>query len=229
MKKSAAILFSALLLAAAAVNAETSIYETGFETSDKFQPGALDLSGSPWKTSGAYPFEIKASSGDGHGLILESATEKAGEGSRAWVTDIDFKTASKITVEMDVKAVRSGTVGYQANIHLGNFEGQPKTKSEGTAALVSLRGSGRMVAFDGDAERELKSFKDGEWLHLRIDADSDAKTYSVAVDGETLASDLAFRDPATTGIASFGLTHYSGTELTTPCSMAIDNLKITGQ
>lgn len=227
MKKTAAILCSAFLLAAAATNAETVIYETGFEPADKFQTGALEQSGETWKTSGDYPFEIKDAGSDGKGQILESASDNAGSGSRAWIKGVDFKGSDKVSVEMDVRPVRSGALGYQANIHLGNFEDAPKTKPEGTAVLISIRGSGRMITFDGETEHELKSVKDGEWIHLRIDADGNAKTFSVAVNGEPVASDLAFHDPQAGWITALGFTHYSGSETKNACSMAVDNVKIT--
>lgn len=229
MKTPLALFSAVLLLTATYASAETVIYETGFEPSDKFQPGALENSGGTWKTNGDYPFGIKDAGSDSQGQILESATDKAGAGSRAWITGIDFKGADKVSVEMDVRAVRSGAPGYAANIHLGNFEDAPKVGPQGTAALISMRGSGRMVIFNGETETDIKGFKDGEWIRLRIDADPIAKKYSVAVDGETVASDLDFRDPATADISALGFTHYSASDARVPCSMAVDNVKITAQ
>ncbi len=228
MKTSRLIFCAALMLAIPSVHAETVIYETGFEPADKFQIGALEQSGETWKTSGDYPFEIKDAGSDGKGQIMESASDNAGSGSRAWINGVDFKGSNKVSVALDVRRVRSGALGHQANIHLGNFEDAPKTKPDGTAVLISIRGSGRMIAFDGETEHELKTeVKDGEWLQLRIDADGDAKTFAVSVNGEPVASDLAFRDPQAGWITALGFTHYSGSEAMNSCSMAVDNVKIT--
>lgn len=228
MKNFLLTLCVALFVCVSTTMAETVIYETGFESSDNFQAGPLDKSGATWISRGeAYPFEIKDGGEGGHGQILESAGDKAGEGSRAWISGIDFKGAGKVSVEFDIRAMRSGAPGYQANIHLGNFEGAPKVGPQGSAALVSLRGSGQMVVYAGDTPSEVKSFKDGEWMRVRIDADVATKKYSVSVNGDPVASDLDFRDPATENISSFGFTHYSASEALSPFSMGVDNVKIT--
>lgn len=220
----AAMLIGSLLYAAA----ESVIYETGFESAQGFQPGPLHETAGDWGSEGGYPFVIADGGASGKdGQVLESSAADAGEAGRAWLRNVDFKGAEKITVEMEVMAQSSGSAGYQANIQLGEFENRPKTKAEGTAAQVSLRGSGKIVVFDGDTEKELGEFKSGEWIKLRIEADHATKKWSVAVNDAAPVADINFRDNQVFRSNAFGLTHYSGSDAKRPCSMTVDNVKIS--
>lgn len=219
------------LLSATVVAANASeIYSTAFEEQDGFQLGPLDSASSKWATDGPYPFVIVDGTHQGrNSQILESTSANNDEASRVWLSDVDFGGADKVVVELDIMALPSGGKGYQANIQLGEFSGKPKTTMHGTAAQVSLRGSGRIVAFDGQAETEIAKYAMGEWIKLRIETDHSTQKYSVSVNGETVGEDLNFRDPTVFRSRGLGFTHYSGMEGTQPFAMALDNISITAQ
>lgn len=228
MKMNKAIVYTALLLAAPCMlRAESAAYATGFESADGSQPGPLDEASGNWGTRGGYPFAIVDGSASGRsGQILESATDEAGDAARAWIRNVDFPSSDKVAVEMDVRAVDSGATGYQANIQVGDFKEMPKTGAQGTAVQISMRGSRKIMVFDGDVEKEIGTFVPGEWIRLRIEADNTAKKFSVAVNDADAVTDINFRDPQVPQCTALGFTHYSGASLLSPCSMSVDNVKI---
>lgn len=215
-----------VLMSAAAIG-ETPIYATGFESNEGFQIGPMGPETANWATVGPYAFAVNDGSNYGRdGQILESTAPQSDEGSRLWLSGVDFRDANKVVVELDMLALPSGGSGYQANLQLGDFPEKPKTGMVGTAAQISLRGSGRVVAFDGENEKEIGRYVPGEWVKLRIEADHSSKTYSVTVDNGPPAANLNFRDPEVVRSQSLGFTHYSGTNVEQPFAMALDNLKI---
>jgi hypothetical protein len=228
MKKHLTILTILCAGTASLAVAESPIYSTGFESDEGFQLGPLDPAAPNWATDGPYAFAV--TDGANHGRdnqILESTAGTSDEASRAWLREVDFLGADKVVVELEIMALPSGGNGYQANFQLGEFTGKPRTTMQGTAAQISLRGSGRIVAFDGDVEKEVGPYTPGEWIKLRIEADHSAKKYSVTVNDDVAVADLGFRDPSVFRSQGLGFTHYSGKEGTQPFAMAVDNLKIT--
>ncbi len=229
MKMNKAIVYTALLLAVPCMlRAESAAYATGFESADGFAAGPLGESSANWVTRGGYPFAVvDGSSAGGSGQILESATGQAGEAARAWIRNVDFPSSDKVVVEMDIRAVDSGSSGYQANIQLGDFKEAPPTGARGTAAQVSLRGSGKVIVFDGESEKEIGTFFPGEWMKLRIEANNAASKFTVSINGADAAADINFRDPQVQQCTALGFTHYSSSTPVRPCSMAVDNVKIS--
>ena len=229
MKHSLALIIALSLNALSpSLFARTVMFKTDFGPAE-FKAGPLDESG-PWKTNGGYPFEVKEDGTAGKKVvqILESSTEAAGPGSRAWLKTADFTGGNKIAVELDLRTSPSGGAGYQANVHVGNLDGAPKPVAAGEAAVVSIRAYGSVVVYDGKTEKRVANVKGDEWVHLRIEADADSKTYSVSINGEPAATGLAFRDPSVDWIRSVGFTHYSGAEIKNPSSMAVSEIEISG-
>jgi hypothetical protein len=228
MKKHFTLLALMCIGAAPLAVAVSPIYFTGFESDEGFQLGPLDPEAPNWATDGPYAFAVTDGANHGRGnQILESTAATSDEASRCWLREVDFLDADKVVVELEIMALPSGGKGYQANVQLGEFTGKPRTTMQGTAAQVSLRGSGRIVAFDGDVEKEVGPYTPGEWIKLRIEADHSAKKYSVTVNDDVAVTDLGFRDPSVFRSQGFGFTHYSGTDGTQPFAMAVDNLKIS--
>lgn len=206
--------------------ANTPLVETDFEAAEGISAGPLPESGPSWNTNGDYPFGISLEENDpDRGQIAVSSTETPGKGSRLWINRLDSST-NRTTVEIDLKANRSGHPGYQANLHLGRFAGEPPSGTEDMAVLVSLRGSGKIHIYNGSEDVEAGEFRDGEWHRIRIEAYPESKTFSAWVDGQPLATDFSFHNPDIDEIRAFGVTHYCGEEVSRTSAMAIDNLKI---
>jgi hypothetical protein len=205
--------------------ANTPLVETAFEADEGISSGPLPESGPGWNTNGDYPFQISIDENDPDlGQIAVSSTETLGKGSRLWINRLD--SANQTIVEIDLKASRSGHPGYQANLHLGRFAGEPPSGAEDMAVLVSLRGSGKIHIYNGSEDVEAGEFRDGEWHCIRIEADPESKTFSAWVDDQPLATDFSFYNPDVDEIRAFGVTHYCGEEVSRTSAMAIDNLKI---
>ena len=205
--------------------ADQVLYETGFEKSEGVDAGKLDNTSTGWKTNGPNPFQIIAADDGSTGQIMASIAPEAAEGSRAWLSNANLAGDKKTVVEMSFKPTVSGSVGYQANLHLGSFPAAPGTS--GMAAVISFRGSGKIYAFDGEKERELAKFSNGTWHKLRVECDPATQKFDVFVDGDQVGAGLAFNDPGVTEIRSLGLTHYTGTSATSPSGLAVDNIKIS--
>lgn len=224
MKRHAQQILAVCLLLPSFLLAEQILYETGFEESEGVSVGSLEGTSTEWKTNGPNPFEIIARDDGEVGQMMASQSEFASEGSRAWLNNFNFDGERKIIVEMSLKANNSGSRGCQANVHLGNFNAAPG--SSGMAAIISFRGSGRIVAFDGENEVELMQLSSTSWHILRIECDPVSQTFDVIVDGDARATGLAFNDPDAHEILSLGLTHYTGSDAISPSGLAVDNVKI---
>lgn len=222
------ILIAVTLLFGAAVHAQTTIYATNFESSQEFNPGPLPLAGPHWKQKGTQPFAISSKDGAPDDQIVECRSDASGASARLWLTGVDFPTgADKTVFTFMARVEKSGSPGFQGNVHIGNFPEAPGIKSDTMAAVLSFRGSGRICTFDGDTEIEVGNWKEGEWMPFRIELDSKAKTFSIYRDEELLAADYAFPDGKATPVCSFGLNYYSGKDALKESAIAIDSLQIS--
>ena len=213
------------LLIPTALLADQVLYETGFEKAEGVAAGPLENTSTGWKTNGPHPFLIVESDDGSGGQILASAADEAAEGSRAWLGGTNLGGDKKTVVEMSFKPTNSGSPGYQANLHIGSFKAAPG--NSGMAAIISFRGSGKIIAFDGEKEVELAKSSTGAWHKLRVESDPATQKFDVFVDGEPRATGLAFNDPDVREILSVGLTHYTGTAATAASGLAVDNIRIS--
>jgi hypothetical protein len=214
-----------ILLLPTVLLADQVLYETGFEKSDGVAAGPVGDTSTGWKTNGPNPFVIVATDDGTDGQMMASQAESSSEGSRAWLGNTNLGGDKKTTVEMSFKANNSGSPGYQANLHIGSFKAAPGTS--GMAAIISFRGSGKIVAFDGEKEVELTKFQTGAWHKLRVECDPSTQKFDVFVDNEPRGTGLAFNDPDVREILSLGLTHYTGTGATAASGLAVDNIKVS--
>lgn len=206
------------------IPSRASVHETGFEQSQQFVPGPLPDSILGWSQKGAPPFSIVPRDGGATGQMLECRSDVAGAASRIWCRrGASGESNGKVLVEFDIRLERSGSQGFQGNVHLGNFPAAPGIKKTGMAVILSFRGSGRVCTFDGDSEVEIDTWRDGEWMPFKIEIDSGSRTFSIFRDGKPLAPDFAFADSGAVPVGSFGLTYYSGADARKPSALAFDS------
>lgn len=204
--------------------AQELLYETGFEESDGFPAGPMDSAATGWQTKGPNPFEIVAREDGGDGQMMASRSDAASHGSRTWLFRPEFGSDKKTIVEVAFQVENSGSSGCQANLQVGDFRSAPGLSR--MAAIVSFRGSGKIVAFNGGEENVIGEFQSGNWYNLRIECDPSSQTFDVIIDGDARATGLAFNDPSVHEIVSVGLTHYTGSDATKASGLAVDNVKI---
>lgn len=219
-------LAAAFLAFATTAIAQTTVFNTGFESSEGYNTGPILASHAVWRQKGDMDFMIVPRDGDSSNQMAECRSLGGGMANRLWVTGVDFPDG-KTAIEFEIRLQRSGSRGFQANIHVGNFPAAPGIKPEGMAVSLSFRGSSRIIALDGDTEIEIGNWKSEDWMLIRIELDSKEKTYSIYLNDELLAADYAFRDSEASPIRSFGMTYYTGSDASNESAVAIDSFKIT--
>ncbi|MES7181312.1 hypothetical protein U6V59_12440, partial [Cutibacterium acnes] len=63
--------------------------------------------------------------------------------------------------------------------------------------------TGTIQAFDGDAAAAdtLMTYEAGEWYHMRLEMDAEARMYDLYMNGKLMANDYAFRNPNSSGVS----------------------------
>ena len=93
-------------------------------------------------------------------------------------------------------------------------------------AVILFINNGTLQAFNGaaSAATTLLSYQAGEWYHMRLELNTNARTYDLYVNGQLMADDFGFRNPSSTGISK--LHFFSNAAAGT---MHLDNVRVISE
>jgi hypothetical protein len=99
-----------------------------------------------------------------------------------------FRESTRVTVSFELNADSVGKGRIEIDV-VGNF-GSPRP------VRLVLHGDGALVAVDGSHTVDIGHYKLGQWLALRIDADTVRGAFSVTIDDRSVLAHAAFAEPS---------------------------------
>ena len=189
-------------------------FSTGFEVTDvpaSFGGDELHRTGGEpyrWNWSGEDIGAVSAKpAATRTGSQGVDATRRSTGHSQAWWTRpgaFPAATSGKVSISMVIRAV-----DWQDNqdsfveIAVSDISADDLGANDTRSSWVSLKGNGRLYAWNGNAEQELATdIAVHEWQALRIEVDVAAGTYRVFLNGQEAGSGLAFFNPAVRAVRS---------------------------